>query len=225
MSAIGVLRGVAAAALIAAAVGAQAQDLKLLPVDEAINDATWLRFKSRLLDALSKRDQKFVLGIVDPRIRNISEKNGSAEFRKLWEPQSTGSALWVELPKLLSLGGVFVKRERAPTEYCAPYVYYKWPDNAPAEADGAVIAREALLKAEPSIAAQTLQTLSYDMVKVLDWEVSDTAHDSKQAWVKLQTRAGVGYLPEEQVRSPLEYRACFVKSGSSWRMTGLEVGE
>jgi hypothetical protein len=216
---------VTAAALIALAVSAHAQDFKLPPVDEAINDATWLRFKSHLLDALSKRDQKFVLGIVDARIRNISEKNGIAEFRKLWDLQSAGSALWIELQKVLSLGGVFVRRARAPTEFCAPYVYYKWPDNAPAEADGAVIAREALLKAEPSIAAQTLQTLSYDMVKVLDWEVSDAAQDSKQAWVKLQTRAGVGYLPEEQVRSPLEYRACFVKSGRGWRMTGLEVGE
>ena len=220
-----VLRITAAAALLAAAMGAAAQDLKLPPVDEAINDATWLRFKSHLLDALMKRDQKFVLGIVDARIRNVSEKNGMAEFRRLWEPQSAGSALWVELPKILFLGGVFVKRGKGPTEFCAPYVYYKWPDNAPAEADGAVIAKEALLKTEPSIAAQTLQTLSYDMVKVLDWEVFDVAKDSKQAWVKLQTQAGVGYLPEEQVRSPLEYRACFVKSGTNWRMTGLEVGE
>ena len=220
-----VLRVMTAAALIAAAMGAAAQDLKLLPVNEATNDATWLRFKSHLLDALTKRDQKFVLGIVDARIRNISEKNGIAEFRKLWEPQSADSPLWVELPKILFLGGVFVKREKGPTEFCAPYVYYKWPDNAPAEADGAVIAREALLKTEPSIAAQTLQTLSYNMVKVLDWEVFDVSKDSKQAWVKLQTQAGVGYLPEEQVRSPLEYRACFVRSGASWRMTGLEVGE
>jgi hypothetical protein len=27
------------------------------------------------------------------------------------------------------------------------------------------------------------------------------------------------------VRSPLEYRACFVQSGTRWRMTALEVGE
>src|SRR5258706_14324605 len=105
-----VCRTVTAAVLIALAIGAHAQDFKLLPVDEAINDATWLRFKSHLLDALSKRDQKFVLGIVDARIRNISEKNGSAEFRRLWDLQSAGSTLWIELPKILALGGRFGKR-------------------------------------------------------------------------------------------------------------------
>jgi hypothetical protein len=32
-------------------------------------------------------------------------------------------------------------------------------------------------------------------------------------------------VPEEHVRSPLEYRACFVQNGARWRMTALEVGE
>jgi hypothetical protein len=218
-------RTLAATILLAAAFTAAAQDVKLFLVDEGANDPSWARFRARLLDAAEKRDQQFVLGIVDARIRNISDRDGIAEFRKLWEPQSAASPLWTELPKLLFLGGVFVKRERGSYEFCAPYVYYKWPDNVTGDVSGAIIASEVLLKANPAANAPTLQTLSYDLVKVLDWEVADEDKDSKQMWTKLQTGAGIGYVPEEQVRSPLEYRACFVKRGSSWRMTGLEVGE
>jgi len=219
------LRGLASVLLLVAALSAHAQGVKLLPVDEGASDPGWLRFKARLLDALAQRDQKFILGVVDGGIRNISGIDGVAEFTKLWEPHSTNSPLWVELPKLLFLGGAYIKREKGPYEFCAPYVHYKWPVGADTDAGGAIIAREALMKANPSSNAKTLQTLSYDLVKVLDWEVVDEDKDNKQQWVKIQTMAGVGFVPEEQIRSPLEYRACFVKSGAGWRMTGLEVGE
>ena len=220
------LRHLLIAAVLAAAVGgAAAQEVKLLPVDEGVNDLSWTVFKARLLDALAKRDQKYVLGIVDARIRNTLGEDGSTEFRRLWQPQAADSPLWVELPKLLFLGGVFVKRAKGASEFCAPYVRFKWPDNAPADASGAIIVADALIKAKPSAAAETLQTLSYDLVKVLNWEAADDDKENKQLWVRVETGSGAGYVPEEQIRSPLEHRACFAKSGAGWRMTGLEVGE
>lgn len=201
-----------------------AQELKLLPVDEGANNSTWPRFKARLLDALVRRDQQFILDIVDRKIRNTSGIDGAAEFKKLWEPQSADSALWTELPKLLFLGGVFVKRDRNVMEFCAPYVHYKWPENA-GGASGAIIAKETLLKAQPAANSATLLTLSYNLVDIVDWEVADENKENPQKWIKLKTRAGEGYVPEEHARSPLEYRACFVNAGARWRMTELEVGE
>jgi hypothetical protein len=219
------LRAVAVAAALTGTASGVAQEIKLPPADEAAGDATWVRFKARLLDALVKRDQKFVISVIAGKIRNTSEKDGVAEFRRLWEPHSVTSPLWVELPKILFLGGAFVKRDKATAEFCGPYVHYKWPDNAPADASGAIIAKEALMKTKPSATAETLLTLSYDLVKVLDWEIADEDKTSRQKWVQIQAGAGAGFVPEEQVRSPLEYRACFVKSGAAWRMTALEVGE
>jgi hypothetical protein len=204
---------------------AVAQEIKLPPVDEAAADATWLRFRARLLEALARRDQKFVLGVVDGGIRNISEKSGVAEFKKLWEPQSADSPLWVELPKILFLGGVFVTRGKNVKELCAPYIYFVWPDAAPGEASGAIIAKGVFLKSRPTASADTLRTLSYDLVNVIDWEVADENKETPQAWVKVRLGGAEGYVPEQQVRSPLEYRACFAKSGVNWRMTALEVGE
>jgi hypothetical protein len=221
-----VLRALGLALALLVSTSTIAQEFKLAPVDEGASDASWPRFKARLLEALARRDQQFLLDIVDRKIRNTSGIEGQAEFKKLWEPHSADSALWTELPKLLFLGSVFVKRDAKTSELCAPYVYYKWLENAGgSNASGAIIARETLLKAEPAANAATVGALSYDLVAVIDWEVADQSKESAQKWVKLKTGTREGYVPEEHVRSPLEYRACFVNSGARWRMTELEVGE
>src|SRR5258707_94471 len=64
-----------------------AQEFKLAPVDEGASDASWPRFKARLLEALARRDQQFLLDIVDRKIRNTSGIEGQAEFKKLQFPQ------------------------------------------------------------------------------------------------------------------------------------------
>ena len=213
------------AALLLLATAANAQQLRLPPVDEGAGDETWRRFKARLLDALARRDALFVAGIVDRNIRNTSGTPGAAEFNKLWEPRSRESPLWAELPKVLFLGGVFVKRGKDAVEFCAPYVHYKWPVEASPDTAGAIIAKETLVKAQPAANSATLQTLSYHVVKVLDWEVPDQTKENPQKWTKVQIAPGAGYVPEEHIRSPLEYRACFAGSGARWRMTELAFGE
>jgi hypothetical protein len=220
-----VLRALGAALAFSLATASFAQELKLLPVDEGAADATWPRFKARLIEALARRDQQFLLDIVDRKVRNTSGVEGPAEFKKLWEPQSGDSPLWTELPKLLFLGSVFVKRDAKTSELCAPYVYYKWPDNPGSNATGAIIAKETLLKAEPAANSATLMALSYDLVNVVDWEVADVSKESPQKWVKLKAGAREGFVAEEHVRSPLEYRACFVNSGNRWRLIELEAGD
>jgi len=210
--------------LLLATAGA-AQESKLVPVDEGASDPQWPRFKARLVDALERHDQQFVRSIVDRNIRNTSGIAGAAEFEKLWELPSAASPLWTELPKVLFLASVYVKRNARTQELCAPYVYYRWPQDAPDDATGAIVAKETVLKAQPAASAAGLATLSYDLVAVTNWEVADENAQSAQKWVKIKTGSREGYVPEEHVRSPLEYRACFVYTGARWRMTALEFGE
>jgi hypothetical protein len=219
------LRALGVALAFSLATASSAQELKLLPVDEGAADASWPRFKARLIEALARRDQQFLLDLVDRKVRNTSGIEGQAEFKKLWEPQSADSPLWTELPKLLFLGSVFVKRDAKSSELCAPYVYYKWPENAAGNPTGAIVAKETLLKTDPAADSTTLAALSYDLVTVIDWEVADKSKESPQKWVKLKAGAREGYVAEEHVRSPLEYRACFVNTGGRWRLVELDAGE
>lgn len=203
----------------------RSQERKLEPVDEAAKDASWVSFRNRLLTALEKRDKKFVLGILDRNIRNsLDAPRGVAEFRKQWDFDAEDSPLWRELPAALFPGAAYVKREKGPRELCSPYVLARWPEDIDPFVHGAIITKEVLVKAEPSSDSRTLQALSYDLVAVADWDVADKTADVKQRWVKVKVKSGEGYVPEEQIRSPIEHSACFVKTESGWRMTGLAPG-
>ncbi len=200
--------------------GAGAQQYKLAPVDEAGKDASWVSFRNRLLGALEKRDRKFVLGVLDRNVRNGSDApRGIAEFSKQWELDAGDSPLWRELSSALFLGSAWLTREKRPRELCAPYVLAKWPADLDPVAHGVVVAREALVKSAPSSGSQTLATLSHDVVAVADWEVDDQESGSRQKWVKVKLKGAEGYVPEEQIRSPVEHAACFVKTEGGWRLT------
>ena len=207
------------AALLAAA-PAHSQERRLEPVDEAGRDASWNGFRKRLLDALEKRDRRQVLGVLAQNVRNGSDSpRGIAEFRKQWDLDSGDSPFWSELRSALSLGSSWLAREKRPRELCAPYVLAKWPDDVDPARNGVIIAREALVKAEPSSDSRTLATLSYHIVPVPDWEVDDRDAGSKQKWVKIRVKEQDGYVPEEQIRSPVEHAACFARTENGWRLT------
>jgi hypothetical protein len=76
------------------------------------------------------------------------------------------------------------------------------------------------VQSEPSNTSSALGKLSYDIVSVTDWEVDDKANPN-QKWVRIRYGDRDGYVPEEQVRSPIEHAACFVKGANGWRMTAF----
>jgi len=216
------------AATLAWATAAGAQEQKLLPADEAAQDASWVAFRNRLLNALQKHDRKFLLSVTDRNVRNTTAgERGIAEFQKQWDLASDASPIWRELSSALFLGAAYMRRDKeakgrqAPQELCAPYVLAKWPQEIEPFGHGAVVARDTAARREPSSASATVQALSYDIVAVLDWDIEDRESGSPQRWVKVRVPAGEGYVPEEHVRSPIELAACFVKGQNGWRMVAF----
>ncbi len=211
---------IAAMFLVCAVPAAYGQERKLEPVDEAGKDSSWNGFRKRLLAALEKRDTKYVLGVLAQNVRNGSDApRGIAEFRKQWELDANDSAFWSELTSALSLGSAWLAREKQRRELCAPYVLAKWPEDVEPTRHGVIVAHEALVKSEPTSSSETLATLSYHIVLVPDWEVNDRDTGSKQKWVRIRVQDKDGYVPEEQIRSPVEHAACFVRTENGWRLT------
>jgi hypothetical protein len=198
-----------------------AQERKLPPVDEAAGDSSWLAFKKRLMTAIEKKDKQFLLSILDPKVRSQDERaRGVATFRKQWELDAADSPVWRELANALALGTAYVKRDKAPRELCAPYVLGRWPEDVRPSTHAVAIGRETLVQSEPSSASASLGKLEYDIVEVDDWEIDDKS-DPKQKWVRIRFKQRDGYVPEEQMRSPIEHAACFVKGTNGWRMMAL----
>ena len=210
------------ALMCAVSFSAFAQERKLELVDEAAKDQSWQTFRNRLLKAVEARDLKFVLSILDRNVRgSIDGKPGVAVFRKAWDVEAADTTLWRELRSALFLGSAYLKRDKGPRELCTPYLLGKWPDDFDPNDYGVAITKDVFVKFFPTSDAQTIQTLSYDIVSVRDWDVADRDPAQKQRWVRVRVKSGDGYVPEEQMRSPLEHSACFVKTEAGWRMTAL----
>ncbi len=205
----------------------KAQDGVFAPRDEAAGDQSWTRFRDRLLAAVQQRDKKFVLSQVDRNVRNgIGQPSGLDEFVRQWEPDAENGPLWRELPRALHLGTAWHSHEKMPRSLCAPYVLPRWPANTDPHGNGAITARETTLRTAPSGSADILASLGQSIVRVIDWEVDDSDAEVKQKWVKINTQARDGFIPEEHIRSPLEHLACFRKSEAGWRLTSfLAAGE
>ena len=198
-----------------------AQDRQLPPVDEAAGDVSWLRFKKQLMNAIEKKDKQFLLSILDRNVRNQDERTrGIATFRKQWELDTADTPVWRELGAALQLGSAYMKRDKGPRELCAPYLLGRWPGDLNPVPRAVAISREILVQSEPSNTSSALGKLSYDIVSVTDWEVDDKANPN-QKWVRIRYGDRDGYVPEEQVRSPIEHAACFVKGANGWRMTAF----
>ncbi len=222
-------RGLALALCVCAlgipGVPASAQEMRFAPLDEAASDMSWQTYKRRLLEALEQKDRKTLLGAIDANVDNgPDQKTGIEEFRRRWDFADDRSPLWDELRKAVVLGGAFVRTENGQTRFCTPYVAAKWPTTIDPFGFGAIVAAEALVKTEPSSEARTLATLGHEVVPVEDWEVMDKTPGFPQKWTRIRVGANSGYLPEEQIRSPIEHMACFAGAGGSWRLVSFTAG-
>ena len=202
-----------------------ANQASFTPIDEGAKDHNWLAYKARLLAALEKKNRQALIGAIDPNVDNGPDVNrGLAEFRRRWNLDKDKSPVWEELRKALSLGGAYVQKERGPRRFCTPYVAAKWPTTHDPFDFGAITARDVLVKSEPSSESRTLGTVTHVVVKVEDWEVADKTPSLAQKWTKVRLRDASGYVPEEQIRSPIEHMACFSGEGGPWRLVSLTAG-
>jgi hypothetical protein len=199
------------------------QNRKLYPVDEAAKDPAFFTFRARLIQAVQRRDATYLLSILSPKISNsFGGSEGVAEFKEMWKPELSQSKVWTELAKVLSLGGAFDKDG----SFSAPYLHARWPET---EGDGfevgVIVGENVRVRATPQITASVIQNLSFDIVDVPDWQTAK-ARGEKRNWVKIKLSDGqTGYVAEEFIRSPIDYRAVFEKKDGRWLMTAFIAGD
>jgi hypothetical protein len=103
--------------------------------------------------------------------------------------------------------------------FCAPYVFCKFPDKLDAFTNVVIIQSNVLLRKAPSTNASVVEILSYDIVKK-EWEFKDLK------WMKVTTPNNMqGYILNQEARSPIDYRAYFVKVNGRWKMRTFIAGD
>jgi hypothetical protein len=221
----GALAALLGAAALALTPAAHAQSISFAPVDEAAGDPAWEAYKTRLLAALEVRNRSALLEAIHPDVDNGPDQTrGLEEFRRRWSLDDEDSPVWRELGKAVGLGGAFVRNARGEPRYCTPYVAARWHTDFDPFRFGAIVAGEVLVKSEPSSGARTIARLAYELVPVEDWEVADVTPGFPQKWTQIRIRDTRGFVPEEQIRSPIEHMACFAAQGSTWRLVSFTAG-
>lgn len=201
------------------------QERFLRPVDEASEDASFLAFRNKLIAAAEKKDSRYILSIVDPKIRNgFGDRNGIAWFKKDWKLDRHDSEFWPKFLRVIKNGGAFGgEGDKRKTFFTAPYVYSNWPEDLDAFEYFAIIGTDVNLRKGPGTDSEILGKLSHNLVKI----ESDLGPDgSVPEWRRVTTLGDqTGYVHRDLVRSSVDYRAGFEKKRGRWVMTFFLAGD
>ncbi len=208
----------------ATVVNISAQERYVLPVDEGKNDASFLSFRQKLLEAVKKRDVKFVIGILDRNIKNsFGGDGGIEEFKEMWKINSPKSEFWAEMLTVITNGGVFFDKNT----FTAPYSFDSFPKDLDAFENQVIFGSKVNLRSKPKNSSKLISQLSYNVVKI-DYEksVKDKTNEEKYLWLKVETLGGKkGFINAKYVRSPIEYRAIFEKNNGQWKIGAFISGD
>jgi hypothetical protein len=191
---------------------------KLMPVDEASSDPSLVAFRNELLAAVRKRDAEAVLALADPKIRtSFSGGGGTADFKS----SLAQKGVWEDFELLLTQGGMFIG-EGPGRSFWAPYVYSAWPDAHDAFASLAVTGENVPLYESADKSSPVNATLSHDIVQ----RAGDIGRDAGD-WQNVKTADGhTGWVEARSVRSPVGYRAGFLKNkDGKWQINALVAGD
>lgn len=201
-----------------------AQERYVRPLDEGKKDQSFSAFRDKLIEAVKKRDKKYLLSIVDPNIKaSFGGDEGIKDFKAMWKIDSSKSKLWEELHVVLSNGGNFIDKNT----FAAPYSFNAFPDDLDIFEYQMIFGNNVNLRAKPDLSAKVISQLSYNIVKV-DYEnsVSEGTEEPIYKWLKIKTLGGkTGFVSAEFVRSPIDYRAIFEKKKGNWKMTAFVAGD
>lgn len=196
------------------------REMTLCPVDEAPRDPGFAAYRTRLLEAIDRKDETMLLPLLADDIRvSFGGDGGTADFQKHWKTSSPDSPLWSELGTIVRSGGSF-SSEGSTRMFWAPYVYSRWPDDVDAFEYVAVVRSGVAFRNRPDDAPAT-RTLDWSIVRVLD-----PASAADAAWRHVRAADGTeGWVSANDLRSPIGYRAGFQQVNGEWRMTALVAGD
>ena len=218
-----------------------AQEQYLMPVDEGQSNPSLAAFRTKLIAAVKRKDAKYVLSVLDPKVKiDFGGGAGIVAFKKEWENLGPESRFWAQFLPVISNGGAFSDETEAKEPmFWAPYVFGSFPSELDAFEHAAIIGKDVHLRAKPSLKGDIVAKLSFNIVKIDPDELdvpdegmspAEMAYTGRNPepffWVKVTTLGGkTGYVKDEYVRRPVDYRAGFEKKRGVWKLVAFIAGD
>lgn len=200
-------------ALVALQAGQPSTPRRIVPVDEAPQNASFREFRDLLLQATRERNLKRVMAMTSADVR-VTKGSGLAGLRREWNMDRSVEPFLRELETILTLGGRF---SQSSCTFVAPFVWTEFPESL-YDVDYVVAMQDrAPIVAKPGAGdaiafAMTGDLLRYDL--------------GERNWVHVTTVDGKqGYIARSLVRKPNSYRAYFTKiMDEEWKLVGFLQG-
>lgn len=214
------------------------QNPTLVPKDEAFLDTSLVTFVDRLLEAIDKRDQRFLYSVLDFDVSGIrGEASGLSDFKQEWDADNDSSMVWLIMKRAINLGGVFLHDENDLTgryQFVFPYVY-----DLPLDIEddyyniGVITGKNVNLRDGPDTASPIKSKLTYDVVWYLDGDQYGKTRSGANPfgdpeWYQIETydRQQRGWVNWRYIYSPMDYRMFLFKDGKgNWKISAFLAGD
>ena len=218
--------------------GIRAQNPTYPPRDESLNDVSLQAFVAQLEKAIQDRDQKFLYTALDLDVeRGVSAGDILRDFKTEWDTDNDSSAFWLQLDRVLQMGGVFLHDTADMTgryQFVFPYVY-----DMPLDIEddyysiGVITGKKVNLREGPKTASPVRVQLTYDVVWYLQEEQygktqSGTSPLGGTEWFMVETydRQQRGWVNWRYVYSPMDFRVFLYKNKQgTWRISNILAGD
>lgn len=204
------------------------QERYVKPVDQAGEDASFLAFRTKLIEAVEKKDSAYILSILDPKINlSFGGDAGIADFKRIWKINSKNSEFWNEFLLVIKNGGTWWKDKSVRKTFYAPYTFDSFPEDLDSFTHEAIFGSNVNLREGPSSDSRVVAQLSYNIVTVeTDPDTEAGKIRETKGWSKVKTLGGLeGWVKNDLVRSPIDYRAGFEKKRGVWKMVAFIAGD
>ncbi|MCK4743384.1 MAG: hypothetical protein KAT25_06165 [Sulfuriflexus sp.] len=152
-------------------------------------------------------------------LNSFGGEGGMDEFLLNWK--NNQSALFNMLAEIRQGGGKLTGYQGEAEIYCMPRMFTDFPASLNAFNHGVLVGEGIPIYAEPDKSSRVLTKLSHAIVEVDDWGTEENS------WQLITLKQGIqAYVKSKQVRSPIDYRACFAQNNEGeWEMTQLVAGD
>lgn len=214
-----------------------AQSRQWPPRNEVSLDPDLQVFISDLLDAISRKDEAFLLKSLDDNVMIAFDGEGGIDaFTAMWVPQQDDSPIWPLLSRLIQMGGVFLHDTADETgryQFVFPYVYNIDLDlEDDPFAIGVITGRNVNLRKEPNTGAPVITQLTYDVITYLYEEDGSawfgTNEFKEPEWYRIETmdKKYTGWVYWKYVYSPVGFRMFLFKDArGQWKISTLVAGD
>ena len=193
-------------------------DLRVLrPEDQSTRDKLLQSLLGSMKSIVRRKDSTALCALMARDFKvEFDVGKGPDVFRRQWGSETSTSAVWPVLDRLLTLGGTFY----SDSLFAAPYVYTRFPYDLD-RLSHVVATGDVTVYAKPNLASARVGMLKHAIVP-LATPLTPPAMLCQQPFVAVQhPELGLCYLGGTDVYSPVGHRAFFEKRQGRWHWLSL----